>query len=294
MTVIIVAAACVGRDRELDELAQRCAATATRGTDFIAVVGEPGIGKSSLLRRLADGRAALWARAVPWESEVPGSVLRQLLQENVATEPSAAAAQFVERVGGAQPTLVVIDDAEHADAEVDRRLKSCGPQVRALVEALAILDEGEALGEAARLACLEDPLGAIDEAEAAGLLAQRSQFQPRLRDRLTRAAVVGLMGVRAAGEAHRRAAEIVADPGPQDRPPGRGDAHTGPHPRRRRRPVGPPARHGGGVGGGGEHVPGRQPAHRRPAAARRPAHPLGGRARRGRRLRGRGGAGPRR
>ncbi|HWS92901.1 MAG TPA: hypothetical protein VN306_10520 [Mycobacterium sp.] len=44
------------------------------------------------------GRALLWARAVPWESDVPGSVLRQLLQEDVATEPSAAAAQFVERV----------------------------------------------------------------------------------------------------------------------------------------------------------------------------------------------------
>jgi hypothetical protein len=35
VTVIIVAAACVGRDRELDELARRCAATATRGTDFL-------------------------------------------------------------------------------------------------------------------------------------------------------------------------------------------------------------------------------------------------------------------
>ena len=118
MTVIIVSAACVGRVRELDELGQRCAATANRGTDFIAVVGEPGIGKSLLLRRLADDRrrAALWARAVPWESDVPGSVLRQMLQEDVATEPSAAAAQFVERISAAQaPTLVVIDDADHAD-----------------------------------------------------------------------------------------------------------------------------------------------------------------------------------
>jgi DNA-binding CsgD family transcriptional regulator len=319
VTVIIVAAACVGRDRELDELARRCAATASRGADFIAVVGEPGIGKSLLLRRLVNDHAALWARAVPWEADVPGSVLRQLLQEDVATEPSAAAAQFVERVRGPQaPTLVVIDDAEHADAlslhalataarqhrdlpllvvlgmtsphrlpgdiasdelrlqgldaaamaelatlrgrvlhpamagvltrhtrgnprdvlalldelpssvwsrpdfplpapshvveEVDQKLKSCGPQGRALVEALAILDEGESLGEAARLAGLEDPLLAIDEATAARLLARPTLFEPRLRDPLTRAAVVGLMGVRAAGEAHRRAAEIVADP----------------------------------------------------------------------------------
>jgi len=318
VTVIIVAAACVGRDRELDELARRRAATATRGADFLAVVGEPGIGKSVLLRRLADDHGALWARAAPWEADVPGSVLRQLLQDDVPIEPVSAAAQFVDRVGGAQPVLVVIDDAEHADpaslralataarqhrdlpllvvlgmtsghplpgdivsdelrlegldaaavaelatlrgrvlhpamaqaltrhtrgnprdvlalldelptslwsqpgtplpapshvvAEVDRQLKSCAPQGRSLVEALAILDEDASLGDTARLAGLDDPLGAIDEATAAGLLARRTQFEPRLRDPLTRAAVVNLMGVRAAGEAHRRAAEIVSDP----------------------------------------------------------------------------------
>ena len=93
MTVIIVAAACVGRDRELDELGQRCAATANRGTDVIAVVGEPGIGKSLLLRRLAErhretreehhGGAAWWAQAAAWEADVPGALLRQLLQEEV-------------------------------------------------------------------------------------------------------------------------------------------------------------------------------------------------------------------
>jgi len=336
VTVIIVATACVGRERELDELARRCAATATRGTDFIAVVGEPGIGKSVLLHRLVErhremrgeqhGGAAWWANAAAWEADVPAALLRQLLQEEVPAEPVGAAAHFADRMTGPgpdaataeAPALVVVDDAEHADpvslhalataarrhrdlpllvvigmtarhpllgdivsdelrlegldaaavaelaalrgrilhpamaevltrhtrgnprdvlalldelpasvwsrtdsalpapshvvAEVDLQLKRCGPEGRALVEAFAILGEGESLGEAARLAGLEDPLGAIDEAAEAGLLARWSEFEPRLRNPLTRAAVVGLMGVRAAGEAHHRAAKIVADP----------------------------------------------------------------------------------
>ena len=99
----------------------------------------------------------------------------------------------------------------HVIADVDAQLKRCGPDGRALAEALAILSDGS-LGEAARLAGLDDPLEAIDQAGAAGLLDGFSEFEPRLRDPLTRAAVVGLMGARAAGAAHRRAAEVVADP----------------------------------------------------------------------------------
>ena len=323
--VIIVATTCVGRDRELAELARRAAATATHGSASLAVVGRPGIGKSVLLRRLVEqhGGTAFWARAATWESETPGAVLRQLLQDDVPSEPAAAATHFVEqflrRAAPEEPGIVVIDDAEHADpvslralttaarqhrdlpllmvlgttkgrigglgdlaseelrlegldaaavaelaaqrgrvlhpamaevlarhtrgnprdvltlldelpaavwsrrdarlpapshvaAEVDLRLSRCGPEGRALVEALAILDGDESLGEAAQLAGLDDPLAAIDEAAAAGLLADWSNFQPQLHDPLTRAAVIDLMGVRAAAAAHRRAAEIVTDP----------------------------------------------------------------------------------
>ena len=83
--VIIVATTCVGRDKELAELARRAAATATRGSAFLAVVGRPGIGKSVLLRRLVEqhGGTAFWARAAAWESKTPGAVLRQLLQDDV-------------------------------------------------------------------------------------------------------------------------------------------------------------------------------------------------------------------
>jgi ATPase subunit of ABC transporter with duplicated ATPase domains len=97
--VIIVATTCVGRDRELAELARRAAATATRGSASLAVVGRPGIGKSVLLRRLVEqhGGTAFWAQAASWESETPGAVLRQLLQDDVPSEPAAAATHFVEQ-----------------------------------------------------------------------------------------------------------------------------------------------------------------------------------------------------
>ncbi|MDI3313799.1 MAG: LuxR C-terminal-related transcriptional regulator [Mycobacterium sp.] len=314
----MAATTCVGRGRELAELSSRCAATATRGADIVAVVGASGIGKSTVLRRLISQReAARWARATPWESGLPGGVLSQLLQEKVPAEPVAAAEQFVDRITGLQPALVVVDDAEHADelslhalvsavrhhrrlpllvvvsttspqviadavseeirlegleppavaeiaasrglvlhpamseiltrhtggnpravvalldelpidvwsrpgvrlpapshvvADVADRLKRCGSAGRALVEALAILDDHESLGAAAALSGLEDPLTAIDEAADAGLLAPSPGFSPRLRDSLTRAAVIDLMGAHAAGEAHRRAARMGADP----------------------------------------------------------------------------------
>jgi len=315
--VIIVATTCVGRDRELAELDRRCAATATRGADVVAVVGEPGIGKSALLRRLTDEHpGARWARAVVWEADTPGAALSQLLQEQVPAEPVAAARHFVDRITA--PTLVVVDDAEHTDdaslhalatavrhhrdvgllvvlgmtdrqarvadlisdeirlegldaaavaelaasrgrvlhpakadvltrhtggnprhilalldevpaavwsrpdaqlpapspvvTEVDARMRRCGPQGRALVAALAILDETASLGEAAKLAGLDEPLTAIDEAATAGLVTRWADDDPRLRDALTRAAVLGLMGAHAARDAHRRAAKIVADP----------------------------------------------------------------------------------
>jgi DNA-binding CsgD family transcriptional regulator len=317
VTVIIVAATCVGRDRELAELDRRCAQTATRGADIVAVAGESGIGKSALLRRLADQHAgARWAQAAAWEADTPGAVLSQLLQERVPYEPVAAARHFVDRITG--PALVVVDDAEHTDevslhalatavrhhrdlpllvvlgmterrarmadltsdeirlqgldaaavaelaasrgrvlhpamadvltrhtggnprhtlalldevpaavwsrpdaylpapshvvAEVDARMRRCGPQGRALVAALAILDDTGSLGEAAELAGLDEPLTAIDEAAAAGLVTRWADDDPRLRDALTRAATLSLMGGHAAREAHRRAAEIVTDP----------------------------------------------------------------------------------
>lgn len=317
MTVTKPDTICVGRDRELDELARRSAAS--QGADLLAVIGNHGIGKSTLLRRLAERHSGpvWWAQAAPWESDTPGAVLRQLLQDDVTADPVDAAAAVVDRITST-PVLAVVDDAEHADTvskqalttavrqhldlpllvvfassehdwtttnfvadpmhlgglapaavaelaalrgrllhpamvevlthhtggnprdalallnelpasvwsqpnsrlpapahvvvDVRDRLERCGPSGRALVESLAILDEDESLFTATLLAGLDDPLGAIDAAAAAGLLAAAPEYQPRLRNQLTRAAVIDLMGVHAASSAHRRAAETIDDP----------------------------------------------------------------------------------
>ena len=312
-------AGCVGRDGELGELERRLAQTTGSGADLVLLTGEPGIGKSALLRRLADrcAGAALFARAASWESTTPGSLLRQLLQADVPDDPVAAADQLVGRLPS-RPALVAVDDAGEADpaslhalssavrrhrhapllvvaagrhvpselvrlasdelrlegldaaataelaalrgrvlhptmagvlarhtggnprdalalldevpatvwsrpdsrlpapahvlADVASRVARCSPETCALVEALAILEDGHPLGDVARLAGLEDPLSALDEADRAGLLAPWFEQHPRLRDALVRAAVVDRMGVRRAATAHRRAAEVVTDP----------------------------------------------------------------------------------
>jgi DNA-binding CsgD family transcriptional regulator len=307
---------CVGRERELTELAGLLTA-AVRGAAVVTVVGEPGIGKTALLRQLVTQHGGRWAQAVPWESELPGGVLAQLLQDDVPADPVAAAAVLVDRLQGTGGQVLVIDDAEHADIEslqaistavrhqrelpllvvlgtaeragdlgdlasreirltglppegvadlarrrgatlhpamaaaltrhtrgnprdvlalldevrtavwsrpdadlpapahvvehVGAQLQRCGPDGRALIEAVAILGDAP-LAEAAALAGITDPVAAIDDAGAAGLLTATPDFEPHLPDRLTRAAVLTLMGVRAVADAHRRAAGIVTDP----------------------------------------------------------------------------------
>ncbi|MGE0219289.1 LuxR C-terminal-related transcriptional regulator [Mycolicibacterium sp.] len=95
---------------------------------------------------------------------------------------------------------------------VAARLRDAGPDGEALTVALAILGEHAGLPDAARLAGLDQPLAAVEAATRAGLLGPGEVFEPRLRDALTAAAVIDTCGPQAAAAAHRRAAEIVADP----------------------------------------------------------------------------------
>lgn len=105
----------VGRDLELAELTHRL--TDAHTADVIAVVGEAGIGKTALLRRLAAGRpGALWAQAAAWESGVPGGVVAQLLADGGATDPIAAAARLADALTAADVGLLIVDNAEEADS----------------------------------------------------------------------------------------------------------------------------------------------------------------------------------
>ena len=310
---------CVGRAEEQDDLLQRCQATASHGSQLVVLTGPAGIGKTTLLRAL-NSRVpdALWAQATPWETEVRGAVLAQLLQVDPISDPVAGSTALAGHLRDTTAQLVLIDNAEHIDivslqalstllrhqrelaalvviagrstppllsdlvsaevrlnglgardvadlavrrghivhptmvgaltrhtggnprdvlallaevpAEVwsrpsaslpapahirDRvreQLDSCDSDGRALVEALAILGEDSTLAEAAALAELREPLTAVDTALAAGLLSIGGDGAFRLRDALSRAAVIDLMGLQRAAEHHRRASEILTDP----------------------------------------------------------------------------------
>lgn len=109
---------CVGRDDELSELAARLHGTVSDGAEVVALIGDPGIGKTALLRALVEQHEnALWARATPWESESPGGVLAQMLQDHVPDDPIDAAAHLADLLRTPEPMLLIVDDAEHADIE---------------------------------------------------------------------------------------------------------------------------------------------------------------------------------
>ncbi|MGW0811816.1 AAA family ATPase [Streptomyces viridiviolaceus] len=101
---------------------------------------------------------------------------------------------------------------------VHHRLARCGEATRALVEACAVLGQDTPLTEAAALAGLDDPLPAVDEARAAGLLTVtlgpgRSQLS--FSRPLARAAVLTGIELTRRAALHTRAARITQDRGRQ-------------------------------------------------------------------------------
>ncbi|NMO02855.1 helix-turn-helix transcriptional regulator [Gordonia sp. TBRC 11910] len=106
--------------------------------------------------------------------------------------------------------------------ETKMLMESATPQARALTEALAVLaagypDSGEILSTASQLAGIDDPLAALDDALAVGLLTvtgglRPAEATPTLGGPMKAAAVTAVMGLAATSRAHRRAAELATDP----------------------------------------------------------------------------------
>lgn len=173
-----------------------------------------------LLAELADDELVLDALDTAAVTELAGSHGRIL-------HPAMAAALTRHTRGNPRDVLALITELPasvwaqansplpapaHVIEDVRARLHRCGPAGRELVQALAILGDDESLGAAAELAGLADPLAAVDDAAAAGLLAASPQYQLRLRDPLTRAAVIAIIGFDVAAQIHRHAAAILTDP----------------------------------------------------------------------------------
>ncbi|WP_100499317.1 helix-turn-helix transcriptional regulator [Geodermatophilus chilensis] len=105
-----------------------------------------------------------------------------------------------------------------APASIQRRVQQaldrCSPEARALVEAAAVLGRSPVLADAAALAGLADPIAALDEACAAGLLATAAGHGLDalvFPERFTRGAVHATLSPRARHELHLRAAAVVTD-----------------------------------------------------------------------------------
>ncbi|SDZ07354.1 AAA ATPase domain-containing protein [Geodermatophilus africanus] len=99
-------------------------------------------------------------------------------------------------------------------SRVQRALAGCSPEVRALVEGAAVLGDTPGLADAASLAGLAEPIGALDEACAAGLLAPAAGSGLDVLtfpERFVRGAVSATLGPGDRSRLHARAAEVVPD-----------------------------------------------------------------------------------
>jgi DNA-binding CsgD family transcriptional regulator/tetratricopeptide (TPR) repeat protein len=98
--------------------------------------------------------------------------------------------------------------------QVRRAFDGCSPAARVLVEAAAVLGPMPVLADAAALAGLVDPIAALDEAFAAGLLAPAAGHGLDalvFPERFIRDAVYAILAPAARHDLHLRAAAVVTD-----------------------------------------------------------------------------------
>lgn len=196
--MITVGGECPGRETELAEIARRTArSAATTGVlDVLLVIGEPGVGKSALVRRAAEvSTAGVWrAHPAAWETDTPGSMLGQLLPRAVADRISldasavAIADAIADQIGAATddaPSLLIVDDADVADPLSIQSLISLTRRHRDL-PLLVVLVARRASGPLADLDADRMGLGGLDSAAVAEIARGRGHtLHPTMAARLT-------------------------------------------------------------------------------------------------------------
>lgn len=177
------------------ELLGRLDATRQSGADAVVVLGKGGMGKSTLLRALAQrvpaGTLVRTARAAPWESGTPAALLRQLLADLGPAAPKGPAdpVDAVDRLLATladAPTLLLVDDADVADERSMQALVSGVRRHRAapLLVVLAGRSSTRLLGE---LATESVRMEGLDAAAMAELAALRGRVvHPAMADELAR------------------------------------------------------------------------------------------------------------
>ncbi len=137
--------ALAGRAEELSRLGAWITNTGGARPPVAGVLGEPGIGKSRLLREFAgaaaaDGWVARWGRATEFERHVPFGVFTEALDGAVlAVDPHRLASLGTDRIGmiaAALPGLSALSDAG-ATATLDIERHRLYAAVRSLLELIA-------------------------------------------------------------------------------------------------------------------------------------------------------------
>jgi DNA-binding CsgD family transcriptional regulator/tetratricopeptide (TPR) repeat protein len=135
----------VGRADELALLDESFTAARAGHPRVVVVEGEPGIGKTALLRqavRLAPDASVVWASGDPVEAALEGGMARQLLAGWPAPGPAAAGgdslalgAALLAGIGAAEEqapaVVVVVDDLHWADLASAQALLFCLRRLRA-------------------------------------------------------------------------------------------------------------------------------------------------------------------
>src|SRR5579875_726032 len=191
----------VGREREQRKITQALERARSGESAILALVGEPGIGKTALLEHAAaaaTGMQLLRARGVESEAQIPFASLLELLRPALEVldqipEPQATALKGALALGPAVtrdrfavgaatlsllaayaeavPVVVLIDDAQWLDRSSAEALRfACRRLLADPVAVLIAVREGEpSLLDDTDLPCL--PVGGLSGEEAATLLA---------------------------------------------------------------------------------------------------------------------------